>query len=249
MSESAPMREASPQSRIVLTRSAEDCESWAASLRERGIASIQLPCIETQHDPSPSMRSALANALAEADWLVMTSQRGVTALSEQLSGPLPEHLRIAVVGPATARRAIGQLGRADFVAQRSTAAGLASELADHLESTRARIVLALAENAGNVLEETLTNAGQYCRRFDVYRTIPTAAGKARRTLQEIGGHTVFLASPSAVVGFVNQVEIDGAARLISIGPSTTAAIERAGLRVHAQAATPSLTGMLDAIKE
>lgn len=249
MNESAQTRAARPQSRIVLTRSAEDCESWAASLRERGIPSVQLPCIQTQCEDSPTMQTALATALAEADWLVLTSERGVTALRRQLSQALPEHLRIAVVGPATARRALAELGRADFLAQRSTAANLASELVDHLESSRAQIVLALAENASDVLEKTLSNAGHSCRRFDVYRTIPATALDQRRTLEEIGGQTIFLASPSAVLGLVNQVEIDDSARLVSIGPSTTAAIERAGLQVYAQAATPSLTGMLEAIKE
>ena len=249
MSQSAHLNDASPQTRIVLTRSAEDCESWAASLRERGIESVQLPCIETQTDHSPTLHTALINALEESDWLVLTSQRGVIALREQLNQALPEQLRIAVVGPATARHALAELGRADFIAQRSTAADLAIELVDHLESSRVRVILALAENAGNVLEETLSNAGHQCQRFDIYRTIPATAGNTRRTLEEIGGHTVFLASPSAVVGFVNQVEIDSAARLISIGPSTTAAIERAGLSVHAQATTPSLSGMLEAIKD
>jgi uroporphyrinogen-III synthase len=249
MSESAQISAAGPLTRIVLTRSAEDCESWAASLRERGIASVQLPCIETQCEDSPTLQTALVAALAEADWLVFTSERGVTALRRQLSQALPEHIRIAVVGPATARRALAELGRADFLAQRSTAASLASELVDHLESSRAQIVLALAENAGDVLEKTLSNAGHSCRRFNVYRTIPAAAPEQRRTLKEIGGQTIFLASPSAVLGLVNQVEIDDSARLISIGPSTTAAIERAGLQVYAQAATPSLTGMLEAIKD
>ena len=210
MNESAQIRAAGPLTRIVLTRSAEDCESWAAILRERGIASVQLPCIETQCEDSPTLQTALAAALAEADWLVFTSERGVTALRRQLSQALPEHLRIAVVGPATARRALAELGRADFLAQRSTAASLASELVDHLESSRAQIVLALAENAGDVLEKTLSNAGHSCRRFDVYRTIPTAAGKiSGERCEEIGGHTMCFSQvrvPS--LGFVNQVEID-----------------------------------------
>ncbi|MGD2167569.1 MAG: uroporphyrinogen-III synthase [Gammaproteobacteria bacterium] len=249
MTESAHMRAASPDARIVLTRSAEDCESWAASLHERGYETVSLPCIETRSYRSPSLRVALTDAIAEADWLVLTSQRGVSALTALLDRPLPEQLRVAVVGAATARAAVALVGRADFVASEATAAGLANELAETLKPRHLKLVLALAENAGDVLAQTLAEAGQHCRRFDVYRTIPAATPDKRRTLEEIGGYTVFLASPSAVLGFVNQVAIDETARLVSIGPSTTAAIERAGLSVHAQAATPSLAGMLEAIED
>jgi uroporphyrinogen-III synthase len=234
---------------IVLTRSAEDCEVWAANLHAQGIECVSLPCIKTQSLASPSLSVALADALADADWLVLTSQRGVTSVTELLEQPLPERLRVAVVGATTAQAARVQLGRADLVARVSTAAGLAQELARYLQPDQKKIVLALAENAGSVLEDMLSGAGQRCRRFNVYRTIPAPAGGARRRLTDVGGRTVFLASPSAVLGFVNQVEIDATARLVSIGPSTTAAIERAGLSVHAQAATPSLNGMLQAIKD
>ena len=47
---------------------------------------------------------------------------------------------------------------------------------------------------------------------------------------------------------IEQIEVDAAARLISIGPTTTAAIRRAGLPVFAQANTPSLGGLLEAIE-
>lgn len=249
MSHSARMPEANPDTRIVLTRSAEDCESWAASLHERGFKTISLPCITTESLASAPLRIALTDALAEADWLVLTSQRGATALAGLLDRPLPETLRIAVVGSGTARRARALFGRAEFVARTSTAADLANELVEHIEPGEAKLVLALAENAGDILSDTLAKAGQRCQRFDIYRTIPAAGENVRKTLSDIGGDTVFLASPSAVLGFVNQVEVDAAARLVSIGPSTTAAIERAGLPVHAQAATPSLAGMLAAIED
>ena len=249
MNTSAQFPDAQQGLRIVLTRSAEDCESWAAGLQARGLNSVSLPCIETAVLESATLRTSLNAALAEADWLVVTSQRGVTSLASLLDHSLPTQLRIAAVGRSTADRATALFGRTDLVPQTATAAGLADELAAQLKSGPTKIVLALAENAGDVLTDTLKRAGAQCHRFDVYRTIAAAARSERQTLSELGGNTVFLASPSAVLGFVNQVAIDDTARLVSIGPSTTAAIERAGLPVFAQAATPNLTGMLDAIKE
>lgn len=234
---------------IVLTRTTEDCASWAANLRERGLDCVSLPCIETERFTSMSLQTAVENAVADADWLVLTSQRGVSSVAALLGGSLPSGVRIAVVGASTAHSAQSLLGHADFVAGESTAAGLARELSHRLQGSEMRIILALAQNAGDVLSETLKQAGHKVRRFDVYRTIPATAGDKRLTLTDIGSDLIFLASPSAVLGLVNQVALDGAARLISIGPTTTAAIERAGLKVYAEAATPNLAGMLAAIKD
>ena len=234
---------------IVLTRSVEDCASWAATLRERGIESISLPCIAAEAIQSNALRASLTDALTKADWLVFTSQRGAAAVAALAGSPLPAQLRIATVGAATGQKARALFGRVDFVAEDANAAGLARELAEHLASTHSLIVLALAANAGYTLADTLREAGHRCQRFDVYRTVPVAPRSPRRTLDEIGGHTVFLASPSAVVGFFNQIEIDAAARLISIGPSTTAEIERAGKKVCAQAQSPGLEGLLEAVED
>ncbi len=234
---------------IVLTRSAEDCLSWAESLRRHGHESIALPCIATEAIESNALRASLSDALTKADWLVFTSQRGAEAVAELAGTALPDGLQIATVGEATAQTARSLFGRVEFVASEASAAGLARELAGHLAETQALMVLALAANAGNTLADTLREAGQRCQRFDVYRTIPVPPHNPRRALDDIGSHTVFLASPSAVTGFVNQVEIDAAARLISIGPSTSAAIKRAGMKVHAQAQSPSLEGMLEAFED
>jgi uroporphyrinogen-III synthase len=59
---------------------------------------------------------------------------------------------------------------------------------------------------------------------------------------------VVLASPSAVTGFVHQVEIDVAVAIYTIGSSTTAAARRAGLAVTAEAPDPSLEGILEAMQ-
>ena len=235
--------------RVVITRNADDCVSWATTLRARGIGSVSLPCIETESIDSIALRTSFTDSLVTADWLVFTSQRGARAAARLIDRPLPARLRIAVVGRTTAERARALFGHVDFIAKEPTADGLANELAEFLQHRHAAVALALAENAGNVLSEKLQAAGQKVQRFDVYRTVPVAPQSRRRPLAEIGAQTVFLASPSAVLGFVNQIEVDADARLVSIGPTTTAAIRRAGLPVFAQATTPSLDGLLAAIEE
>src|SRR5690606_11110932 len=144
-------------------------------------------------------------------------------------------------GPATADAARRALGRVDLVGERGTA----ESLADALDAVRSeahappRVVLALAENARDVLERRLRAAGVDVRRFDVYRTLPAAPRTPRLSLAALGVDAVWLASPSAVTGFLNQVELDADVPLVAIGPSTAAAIRARGLAVAAEAAAPS----------
>ncbi len=69
------------------------------------------------------------------------------------------------------------------------------------------VLLALAENAGDVLERTLHAAGAGARA----RRLPHGAGAAGRRgarCRRSRADNVVLASPSAVTGFVHQVDVD-----------------------------------------
>ena len=112
---------------------------------------------------------------------------------------------------------------------------------------KVEVVLALAENAGDTLERALAAAGVACRRFDLYRTVPAPPREPKLRLEDLGVDAVFLASPSAVTGFANQVDVDASATLVAIGPSTAAAIRALGLEVAGEARTPSLAGLLEAM--
>lgn len=235
--------------KVVLTRTPEDAAVWAAPLAAAGARVENLPCIRTEIIDEPATRERLAAALAGADWLILTSRRGVDALTALVpAGTVPVTTRIAVVGAATAAAAEAALGRVDHVASGGTARKLAAELAREGHCAGGSCVAALAANAGPVLEETLAAAGAQCTRIDVYRTIPQQPATPRRALSTLGADAVIFSSPSTVEGFVNQIEIDGPCRAFSIGPSTSAALEGAGLGVTGEAAEPSITALIAVIE-
>jgi uroporphyrinogen-III synthase len=236
--------------RVLLTRAADDCASWAARLAQAGAVPIVLPCIATEPIATPELRAALRAASATADWLVFTSRRGVEAAAEILGGraALPERCRIAAVGQTTAAAARAAFGRVDVVGDDGTAAGLASALAAAPLTPATHVVLALAENARDVLERAVTAAAARCTRCDVYRTVPAARLEPRRALSALGADNIVLASPSAVTGLLNRVALDAPAAIYTIGPSTSAAARAAGLEVTAQAREPSLEGILEAMQ-
>ena len=244
----AETRRALPK-RVLLTRSEEDCVEWAARLAQHGAEAVAMPCIRTEPIVSPAHKAALAAALAEADWLVFTSRRGVDAFFA-LAATMPrEQCRIAVVGAATAEAAKAALGRVDLVGAGGTAASLAATLvaSGDLEH-HTKVVLALAENAEDTLERALHGAGARCTRIDLYRTVPAPPAEPRRPLSALRVDNVVLASPSAVTGFVHLVDVDAAVSVYTIGPSTTAAARRAGLAVTAEAREPSFEGIMEAMQ-
>lgn len=246
---------------MLVTRAREDCAEWAERLRSAGARAVTLPCIECHLIEEPSVRARLAEALPVTDWLVVTSRRGAEAVARLLAeaGPpapgdaVAAPVPVAAVGPSTAAAARRWLGRADLVSEGSGAEPLARALASRLTRDRERgtrpvcVLLALAENAGPVLEELLSGAGVLCDRINVYRTIAAPAQANRRPLSQLGVNTVLLASPSAVTGLLHQVELDIPAEVFTIGPATSRRARTAGLTVAAEAAKPSLEGLMEAM--
>jgi uroporphyrinogen-III synthase len=232
--------------RILLTRSAEDCARWAETLAQCGFEAIEFPCISTEAIDTRASRARLARAARDTDWLVFTSKRGVEAFVTLVGDVSGLTANVACVGPATAAAAIAGLGRVDLSGAGGTAESLGNELIGLVgEDSRLHCLLVLAENAASTLESKLDAAGLHVERIDVYRTIPARPRKQKVRYSELGCDLVFLASPSAVTGFVNQVALDQTPAIVTIGPSSTAAAKRHGLPVRAQARVPSLDGLLE----
>jgi uroporphyrinogen III methyltransferase/synthase len=232
--------------RILVTRSVDDSAEWAEQLTRFGATAVTLPCIETEIIDTPELRAQLASAVAQADWIVFTSQRGVEAFAA-LHPAAIGNARVAAVGPATGEAARARFGHVDLVGRGTAARLAATMLAEGVLNDNPRVLLALAGNADDLLERALQAAAR-CTRLDVYRTIPKTAGAAKRAMSTLGADNVLLASPSAVTGFVNQVDLDVPVSIFTIGPSTSAAARAQGLAVTAEAATPSLVGIVEAMQ-
>ena len=255
--------------RVLITRAAEDCAAWASRLRDAGAVPLMLPCIECRPIRDPVAEARLAEALPRTDWLVLTSRRGAEGLQTLIAAIQwsPSDLQamanvlIATVGPATASAAASLPGRVELVAPAGTAKSLARELATQIATppiatpresgaqiARPKCLIAVAENAGPVLEDTLKQVGGECVRINVYRTVPAAPPPRKQALSELGADKILLASPSAVTGLVNRLEFDAAAEILTIGPATSQAARAVGLTVTAEAPRPSLEGLMEAMQ-
>lgn len=236
--------------RILLTRSQRGCAQWAVRVRAHGGVPVSFPCIgRVAVAASSPTAMQLRVSIDKADWLALTSPFGAETVARILGGRLPDGVAVAVVGPATASIAQREFGRVDLRAAGGTGAALAEELLRRLPmrgESGPRVVIAAAERGRRDLERLLEPRGVTVERFAVYRTEPARALESRARLAS-GIDVVLVASPSAVVGLRARAEIAPQIPIVTIGPTTTAAVRSAGMQVAAQAENRSLEAMLEAI--
>jgi uroporphyrinogen III methyltransferase/synthase len=244
--------------RVLVTR-LEDGESrLAASLRTLGAEVIHLPTIEIRWPESWDTVDQAIYKLANYQWLVLTSPRGVDVLRARLSayGLDARHLapvRIAAVGSGTAS-ALASLGiRADLVPKRFTSMDLAQEMIAKGISGQ-RVLLARADIANPSLPQALRGAGAEVDEVTLYRTILASSLPAGMTLEVLEAMDVAcFTSASAAEGLVHLLgdhlkEVITPNTLVAaIGPVTAERVRGLGMRVGVVAEEHTFQGLLKAI--
>ncbi len=122
--------------RVLITRAAGQAEELAEKVRALGMEPVLYPTIRiAPPEDVDALDAALARLWQGAyDWLVLTSVNGVRFVWERLAslgaGEWPRGVKVAVIGPATAR-ALAQHGiRPTLVPDEYVAEGLARALGD-----------------------------------------------------------------------------------------------------------------------
>ena len=235
---------------VLLTRAREDAEVWADGLAARGARAVVFPCLEGQPIRDQVTAAKLVAALRDADWLVVSSVRGVRGVAALAGRRSVANVSIAAVGRATAAAAERELGHVDLIGPGGTVRTLAESLAEGLpngDSRSIRVVAAGAEKPSRDLEATLEPLGIAVSHVAVYRTVVAPPEEPREDIEGMAVDAIFLASPSAVAGLLARAHVPAGVPIITIGPSTTRAAREAGLRVDGEAVGRDLEGMIEAI--
>jgi len=245
--------------RVLLTRPAG---TWPALTARFEGTPIVLQMTETtrQVEPIDSRPGDEAvGRLERYDWLVATSGRGVSALARRIAtrgvAGLPPGLRVAAVGPATARVLRGIGARVDLVADDASGDGLAASLGPRL-AEGARVLVVCPEGAPGLLAATLRAGGAEVDEAPLYRTIASErAGELADAV--IGGAfaAVVFTAPSSLklwldaAGGRRGALVDALARVarVAIGPTTSAYLASLGLAADAVAVAPLEDAVGDAI--
>ncbi len=218
-----------------------------------GARTLSLPCIRCEYLESDEVKRELREALRGAHWVLFGSRRGAEALARLVDPGALDGVLIGAVGPRSGERSRELLGRIDLVAAAGSARALGSELgrlleADPRSAAPTRVVFAGGDRASSDVRSCLPPASVDFQRLVLYRTLPAEARDSKVRLTELGVDTVFLASPSALAGLLAQAELSPALKIISIGPTTTAAMRARGLEPAGEARTRDLEGLVEALR-
>ncbi len=244
--------------RILVTRARKQASALTFRLAALGAEVIELPAIEITQ--SPEHRQALNTAvehISEYDWLVLTSVNGVNLFFDRLQAldARPEtfnSLKVAAIGPETAR-AITKYGfSVEVTASTYTAEGLLDSLRP-IELRGSRMLLARAEGSRPILPEGLTRLGATVDEFCIYgatgpQSIPE---KAMERLTSGDVDIATFASSSTVKNLAGILEGDleplKEATIACIGPVTASTAREFGLNVAIVAKEHTIPGLIDAI--
>ena len=224
---------------VAVTRARAQASALAARLRELGAEVVEAPAIRTR-----SLEAELPD-LAGFDLLCVTSPNGAHELFTRLRDARDlAGLRVAAIGPGTAR-ALREHGiAADVVPERSVAEGLVEALRDIPVS---RTLIARAAEGRDVLPRALRERGAEVVEVALYETVPEPLDDATREAAVAADYVTFTSASS--VRFFLQAAGDAhpGGRIVSIGPATSAELREHGLEPAVEADPHTPDGLVAAL--
>jgi len=244
--------------RILITRAPHQASELADHLRALGADPILIPTIEIAPPTSYAALDAALAQLTTFDLIAFTSANAVHAFhqrTQHLGVHLaPNSIRIAAVGPSTAR-ALQSIGlHANILPPTYTAESLAATLAP--TALNQRILLVLAEGAAATLRSALELAGAHITIAPAYTNrIPTESLAAITHLFSDPARYPDAITFTSASTALNLIALLEAASLTlptgilraSIGPITTRALRDLNLPPHIEAAEPTIPALAAAL--
>jgi uroporphyrinogen III methyltransferase/synthase len=248
--------------RVVVTRAREQAGELRRKLESLGADVLELPFIEVRPKVDRDTVLEVFAEIGRYDWLVFTSANGVRHFFDLFLKAFRDlralgAMRIACVGEATARH----VRALHIEVEVCPAGGTAAELADALIATGSLDHAKVLVVTGNLNRETLVQNLEEGRAivdtFQVYENVRTdlAADPAAEEFRQHGAEAVLFASSSAVQAFAAQAATlqsgAGSRRPFagSIGPRTSEAMRKVGIRVDFEAKESTLDALVDALIE
>jgi len=221
--------------RIAVTRARPQASGLARRLEELGAAVVEAPAIRIADLPFEPPD------LAAFQIVCVTSANGVERL---LAGDVRAlaGVRVAAVGRATADALRGRGIEPDVIPAAATQEGLLEALG---EVAGARVLLATAEGARDVLERGLRERGGEVTVLHLYRT----ESEPVDVEAVLGCDLVTFASSSTVVSVLVGLPpaVRREVRAVSIGPVTTAALRECGVEPCIEASPHDVDGLVAAV--
>jgi uroporphyrinogen III methyltransferase / synthase len=235
---------------VAVTRARAQASGLAARLIELGAEVVETPAIRIEPRPVEGELRAAIDRIGEYALICVTSPNGVRLLFEALA---PRDARalapatVAAIGPGTAAE-LGLHGiRADIVPERFVAESLVEALEPVALEGR-RVLVARAAEARSVLPDALRARGAEVDDVALYETVAEPLTEGDRAALERATYVTFTSSSTVRFLLESGARPPAGARIVSIGPVTSATAEEHGLGVDVEAERHDIEGLVDALK-
>ena len=238
--------------RVVVTRGRAQASGLGRTLSALGADVVEVPAIRIEpRIGSDDVRRAVDDIYSYA-LVCLTSPNGVRLLFEALAAAGRDaralaNATVAAIGPGTAAALRERGVIADVVPERSVAEALVEALAD-VEVEGRPVLVARAAGARDVLPDALRERGAELDVVALYETVAERPGEDEVDAAREADYLTFTSS-STVRNFVAAVgdSLPRDARVVSIGPVTSAAARDAGLEVDVEAQRHDIEGLVAAL--
>jgi uroporphyrinogen III methyltransferase / synthase len=238
--------------RVVVTRARAQASGLAATLRGLGAEVVELPAIRIESRIDRDEVRKIAGALGAYELVCLTSPNGVRLLFEAmeaagLDARALAGVTVAAIGPGTARVLAERGVLADVVPERFVAEGLIEALEDE-EVAGARVLIARAAEARDILPDALRERGAEVDVVALYETVRELPGEAEIEAAQSADYVTFTSS-STVTNLTEALgdRFPKGARIVSIGPITSETVRNRGLEVDVEADRHDVDGLLAAL--
>jgi uroporphyrinogen III methyltransferase/synthase len=238
--------------RVVVTRARPQASGLAATLRGLGAEVVEAPAIRIAPRPVEDEVARIADEIDSYDLICLTSPNGVALLFEALAAGGRDAralagATVAAIGPGTARELEAHGIRADIVPERSVAESLLEALTA-IDLAGKRVLIPRAAEARDVLPDGLRERGADVDLVALYDTVGEPLDES--VAQALNGADyVTFTSSSTVTRFLEAAgeRVPNGARVVSIGPVTSATARERGLEVHVEAERHDIDGLVEAL--
>ena len=230
---------------VAVTRARAQASGLASRLADLGATVVEAPAIRIVPLDGPALD------MRGYDLVCLTSPNGVRLLFARLEAAGLDAralagARVAAIGPGTAAalRSLGVI--ADVVPERFVAEGLVEAL-EGVPVKRA--LVARAAEARDVLVDALRERGAEVDVVALYETVASPLTDAQLAAVADADYVTFTSSSTVRFFLESAGEVAGRlrARLVSIGPVTSATLREHGLEPDVEASRHDIDGVVDAL--
>jgi uroporphyrinogen III methyltransferase/synthase len=233
--------------RVVVTRAAHQAEELAGPLRAKGFTVLLAPMIGIAPPTEPGPLTRAVQNCNSYDWIVFTSVNAVNAFAVQ--GAMV-NVPVATIGAATRKAAEERGWQVAITPETYVAESLIEAFVDY-ELVNRRILIPAAAVTRDLVPDALRRRGAHVDIVEAYRNVAPeeASAQAKGIFREPYPDWVVFASASAVENLVAILGPDSLRRIriASIGPITSAAVQKYGLTVAVEPHEHTIANLVEAL--